>query len=137
VCSLFPFQHEPFLTSTSLGQGIILNSGVFTSKKYILFSLLLKLCNQIQNQNYYKVKFSEHFIKIFLYVMYYASLLRYWHSVMILVWTDHHCLRVGRHRCYGYNTSRTVIFLKIVVRTHLDVHIRTIVVLTGGKLTGI
>jgi hypothetical protein len=44
---------------------------------------------------------------------------------------------VGRHRYYGYNTSRTVIFLKIMVRTRLDVHIRTIVVLTGGKLTGI
>jgi hypothetical protein len=38
---------------------------------------------------------------------------------------------------YGYNTSRTVIFLKTTVRIRLDAYIRTIVVLTGGKLTGI
>jgi hypothetical protein len=38
---------------------------------------------------------------------------------------------------YGCNTSRTVIFLKIAVRIRLDVHIRTIVVLTSGKLTEI
>jgi hypothetical protein len=38
---------------------------------------------------------------------------------------------------YGCNTSRTVIFLKTAVRIRLDAHIRTIVVLTGGKLTEI
>jgi hypothetical protein len=38
---------------------------------------------------------------------------------------------------YGYNTSRTVIFLKTAVRIRLDAYIRTIVVLIGGKLTGI
>jgi hypothetical protein len=38
---------------------------------------------------------------------------------------------------YGYNASHTVLFLKIAVRIRLDVHIRTIVVLTGGKLTEI
>jgi hypothetical protein len=35
---------------------------------------------------------------------------------MILVRTDHPCLRVGHHRWYqshyGYNTSRTILFLK-------------------------
>jgi hypothetical protein len=35
---------------------------------------------------------------------------------MIVVWTDHPRLRVGRHRWYqshyGYNTSRTVLFSK-------------------------
>jgi hypothetical protein len=38
---------------------------------------------------------------------------------------------------YRYNTSRTVLFSKTAVRKLLDAHIRTIVVLTGGKLTGI
>jgi hypothetical protein len=60
---------------------------------------------------------------------------------MILVRTDHLCLRVGRHSGYqshyGYNTSCTVLFSKTTVRIRLDAHIRTIVVLTGGKLTGI
>jgi hypothetical protein len=60
---------------------------------------------------------------------------------MILVRIDHPCLRVGRHRWYqshyGYNTSRTVLFSKIAVRICLDALIRTIVVLTGGKLTWI
>jgi hypothetical protein len=59
---------------------------------------------------------------------------------MILVRTDHPCFRVGRHSWYqshyGYNTSRMVLFSKTAVRICLDAHIRTIVVLTGGKLTG-
>jgi hypothetical protein len=38
---------------------------------------------------------------------------------------------------YGYNASHTVLFLKTAVRLCLDAHIRTIVVLTGGKLTEI
>jgi hypothetical protein len=38
---------------------------------------------------------------------------------------------------YGYNTSCMVLFSKTTVRIRLDAHIRTIVVLTGGKLTGI
>jgi hypothetical protein len=37
---------------------------------------------------------------------------------------------------YMYNTSHTIIFLKPTVRIRLDAHIRTIVVLTSGKLTG-
>jgi hypothetical protein len=37
---------------------------------------------------------------------------------------------------YECNTSRLTLFLKTVVRMSLDAHIRTIVVLTGGKLTG-
>jgi hypothetical protein len=60
---------------------------------------------------------------------------------MILVRTGHTCLRVGRHSWYqshyGYNISRTVLFLKTAERIRLDAHIRTIVVLTGGKLTKI
>jgi hypothetical protein len=37
----------------------------------------------------------------------------------------------------GYNTPHMVIFLKTEVRICLDAHIRTIIVLTDGKLTGI
>jgi hypothetical protein len=37
---------------------------------------------------------------------------------------------------YGYNTSRTILFSKTAVRICLDVYIRTIVVLTCGKITG-
>jgi hypothetical protein len=40
---------------------------------------------------------------------------------------------VSKH--YGYNISRTVLFSKIAVRIRLDARIRTIVILTGGKLT--
>jgi hypothetical protein len=32
-----------------------------------------------------------------MYAMYYASMLRCWQLVRILVRTNHHCLRVGRH----------------------------------------
>jgi hypothetical protein len=60
---------------------------------------------------------------------------------MILVRTDHPYLMVGCHSWYqshyGYNTSRAVLFSKTVVRICIDAHIRTIVVLTGGKLTAI
>jgi hypothetical protein len=38
---------------------------------------------------------------------------------------------------YGCSTSRTTIFLKTYGEEMLDAHIRTIVVLTGGKLTRI
>jgi hypothetical protein len=58
---------------------------------------------------------------------------------MILVKTDHPCLRVGHHNWYK---SITCIihhvqsyFRKHAVRKRLDGHIRTIVVLTNGKLT--
>jgi hypothetical protein len=60
---------------------------------------------------------------------------------MILVRTDHPCLRVGRHSWYkshyGCNTSHTVLFSKTTVGVHLDAHIRIIVVLIRGKLTEI
>jgi hypothetical protein len=60
---------------------------------------------------------------------------------MILVRIDHPCLRVGRHSWYQshyrYNTSHTVLFSKTVVRIRLDAHMRTIVVLSVSKLTGI
>jgi hypothetical protein len=38
---------------------------------------------------------------------------------------------------YEYNTSLMAIFQKPTVRIRLDAHIRTLVVLTGGKLIGI
>jgi hypothetical protein len=38
---------------------------------------------------------------------------------------------------YECNTSRTILFLKTTVRIRLEAHIRTIVVLIGGKLAGI
>jgi hypothetical protein len=60
---------------------------------------------------------------------------------MILVRTNHLCLRVG---CPSWYQSITGVihhirsyFEKPTVRKHLYTHIRTIVVLIGGKLTGI
>jgi hypothetical protein len=38
---------------------------------------------------------------------------------------------------YGYNTMCMTIFSKTTMKICLDAHIRTIIVLTGGKLTGI
>jgi hypothetical protein len=38
---------------------------------------------------------------------------------------------------YRYNTSCMVLFSKTAMRIRLNAHIRTIVVLTGGKLIGI
>jgi hypothetical protein len=76
-----------------------------------------------------------------MYVLYYPSMLQCWYLVWIMVKSDHLYLEVGCHNWYQsryrYNTSRTVLFLKTTMRIHLDAHIRTIVVLTGGKLTGI
>jgi hypothetical protein len=60
---------------------------------------------------------------------------------MILIRTDHPYLRVGCYSCYqshyGYNTLRTVLFSKTAARICVDAHIRTIVVVISGKLTGI
>jgi hypothetical protein len=76
-----------------------------------------------------------------MYVRYYASMLRCWQLVRILVRTNHPCLRVGRHS--GYQRLTSIIprwrpyFWKPTVRICLDAHTRTIVVLTGGKLTRI
>jgi hypothetical protein len=57
---------------------------------------------------------------------------------MILVRSNHLCLRVGRHGWYQSTTGiiRHVrrYFQKPTVRIHLDAHIRIIVVLTGDKL---
>jgi hypothetical protein len=51
------------------------------------------------------------------------------------------CLRAGYHSWYqsitGVIHHVLPYFLKSTVRKHLDAHIRTIVVLTGGMLTGI
>jgi hypothetical protein len=38
---------------------------------------------------------------------------------------------------YGYNTLCMILFSKTAVRISLDAHIRTVIVLTGGKLIGI
>jgi hypothetical protein len=58
---------------------------------------------------------------------------------MILITTNHPYVRVGCHNWYQIIMSiiRCVwpYFQKTTVRKHLDGHIRTIVVLTGGKLT--
>jgi hypothetical protein len=60
---------------------------------------------------------------------------------MILIWTNRPFEGRECHSWYqshyGYNTSCMVLFSKTLVRIRLDAHIRTIVVLTGGKLTGI
>jgi hypothetical protein len=32
-----------------------------------------------------------------MYVLYYVSMLRYWHLIWILIMTNHPCLRVGCH----------------------------------------
>jgi hypothetical protein len=59
---------------------------------------------------------------------------------MILVATNRPFKGQGCHRWYqshyGYNTSHTILFSKTRLRIRLDVHIRTIIVLTGGNLTG-
>jgi hypothetical protein len=60
--------------------------------------------------------------------------------VMVLLRTNHHCLRVRRHNWYqsiiGVILHVRLYFQKSTVRIRLDAHIRTIVLLTGGKLTG-
>jgi hypothetical protein len=62
VC-LSPFRREPFFRSASLGQGAVLDHRMFSLPPMFLFLIfLLKLRNRIQNSNYNKVKFSEHFI---------------------------------------------------------------------------
>jgi hypothetical protein len=76
-----------------------------------------------------------------MYVMYYASMFRCWQLVRILVSANHPYLRVGCYSCYQSLTSIIPhwrpYFWKPTVRIRLDAHIRTIVVLTGGKITGI
>jgi hypothetical protein len=73
--------------------------------------------------------------------VYYASMLRCWHLVWILVRTDHPCLSVGCHSWYQRHTSIIrhwrPYFQKPTVRICFNAHIRTIVVLICGKLTGI
>jgi hypothetical protein len=76
-----------------------------------------------------------------MYAMYYASMIRCWQLIRILVRTNHPCLRVGRHSWYR-SLMRIIprwqpYFWKPTVRICLDDHIRTIVVLIGGKLTWI
>jgi hypothetical protein len=58
---------------------------------------------------------------------------------MILIRTNHSCLKVGRHSWYqsitGIIHHVRPYFSKPTVKKHLHAHIRTIVVLTDGKLT--
>jgi hypothetical protein len=76
-----------------------------------------------------------------MYVMYYASMLRCWQLIWILVKTNHPCLRVGHHS--WYQSRMSIIhhwwpyFRKPTVRIHFNADIRAIAVLTGGKLTEI
>jgi hypothetical protein len=76
-----------------------------------------------------------------MYVLYYVSMLRCWQLEWIVVWTNHPCLGVGCHS--WYQTRVSIIrhwrpyFWKSMVRIRFNVCIRTIIVLTGGKLTGI
>jgi hypothetical protein len=60
--------------------------------------------------------------------------------MMILVMTNHPFLRAGCHNEYqsitGIIPHVRPYFQKPTVRKHLDAHIRTIVVLIRGKLTG-
>jgi hypothetical protein len=60
-----------------------------------------------------------------------------WHSIEL----NHHCLRMGRHSWYQSITCvihrMQQYFQEPTVRNRLDAHIRTIVVLTVGKLTAI
>jgi hypothetical protein len=76
-----------------------------------------------------------------MYVMYYASMLRCWQLVWILVKTNHPYLRVGRHSWYQSRTSiirhRRPYFQKTYGEDSFNVCIRTIVVLTSGKVIGI
>jgi hypothetical protein len=59
---------------------------------------------------------------------------------MIMVKTNHSCLRVGCHSWYqsimGIVHHVRSYFQKPMVRKYLDAHIRTIVVLKVNKLTG-
>jgi hypothetical protein len=73
--------------------------------------------------------------------VYYALMLWCWHLVWILVRTDNPCLRVGCHSWYQKHTSIIQhwrpYFWKPTVRIRFNARIGTIVVLIGGKLTGI
>jgi hypothetical protein len=62
--SLSPYRREPFLRSTSLGQGVVLYRWVFRFRKVFLFSIFrLKLCNRIWNSKFdNKVQLSDHSI---------------------------------------------------------------------------
>jgi hypothetical protein len=50
-----------------------------------------------------------------MYVMYYASMLRYWQLVWILFRTNHPCLRVGCHNRHG---PRGVGFVCVIETAH-------------------
>jgi hypothetical protein len=100
TCSLSPSQREPFLRSAALRQDVILDRRVFSLPQIIfILCLPLKLCNWIQNLNDNKVKLSEHFICLILVCDVFYVITSVMTLVMILVRTNHHCLKVGRHIC--------------------------------------
>jgi hypothetical protein len=52
-----------------------------------------------------------------MYVIYYTSLLRWWQPVMILIMTNHPCLRAGCHN--RVMRQRTIIFYKVPCSPHM------------------
>jgi hypothetical protein len=103
--SLSSSRHEPCLRSASLGQGVILNQQVITfTNIFYSLSFAQNSVSKFEIQSVIKFNFQSILFVIFLYVMYYASLLRQWHSIMIVVRTNHPYLRV---RCYSWYQSIT------------------------------
>jgi hypothetical protein len=98
---------EPFLRSTSLGQGAVLDHWVFSCPEIIfLFSnFRSNSVIEFETKIIISLTFRAFHMFKFLYVMYYASLLQWWHPVMILVRTNRPYLRVGCH------TGRPVSFV--------------------------
>jgi hypothetical protein len=76
-----------------------------------------------------------------MYAIYYASMLRCWQLIRIMIRTNNPCLRVEHHSWYQSLTSIICCwwpyFQKHTVRIRLDAYIKTIVILTGDKLTRI
>jgi hypothetical protein len=107
--------------------------------------VLLPLCLKLENFIIYVSLCNSRIHVITLYsghvCVYYASMLWCWHLVWNLVRTDHSCIGVGCHS--WYQSQMSIIrhwwpyFRKPTVRICFNAHIRTILVLTGGKLTGI
>jgi hypothetical protein len=117
VCSLSVTPTWAVLSSTSLGQGAILVHRVVASAN-VFYSLIfrLKLYNRIRNSSCKKFNFQSIFNYNILVCDILCIVTSVWHPIMILVMTNHPCLRAGTSQMvskhYGYNTSHTTIFLK-------------------------